>query len=110
MPDPPHDLVLFVSSVEGKPVTRFGAGPLALIGAHFEGRTIVYQPRRVVGLSRDEIDRYGDHYARTLREGGLTARTREEYDAQQAAQEAVRVAEQIKIDDAAKAADKEQTS
>ena len=85
-------LVLFVSCVDGKPVTRLPlpgsrarASPV-LIGAHRDGRRTVYDEAAVIGLTQAEVDEHGRIYERALREGNLRRRSAEEHAAYQAAQ------------------------
>jgi hypothetical protein len=76
---------LFVSSVEGQPVHRFGS-PTILIGADRnpdEPRKIIYRTQEVVGIPRAEAQRYAREYARAIADGALTERTAEEYRRQQ---------------------------
>ena len=95
MPPEPVPLVLFVSCVRDKPVTRLPlpgsrarASPV-LIGAHRDGRRTVYDEAAVIGLTQAEVDEHGRIYERTIREGNLRRRTAEEHAAYQAAQKAV---------------------
>lgn len=88
---PPAPLVLFVSCVDGKPVTRLPlpgsrarASPV-LIGAHRDGRRTVYDEAAVIGLTEEEVDAHGRIYERAIREGNLRRRTAEEHAAYQAA-------------------------
>ena len=107
----PHDLILFVSCVPDKPVTRLSLrpGPRQLIGAERgENRTITYFPDVVVGLTRAEVEAFGKEYERTIGEGNLRRRTLEDWQAHRAAQKARQVEELAKIKAAQEAAAKEQ--
>jgi hypothetical protein len=87
----PHELVLFVSCVQDKPVTRLplpGAkrGGTTIIGAQrVEGR-LRYDEDAVIGLTRAEVEAHGKIYRRTIAEGNLRARTRQDFDAYRKAQ------------------------
>jgi hypothetical protein len=91
-PELPSDLVLFVSSVEGKPVTRLpvrgGRAPGGLIGARREGGKYVYDTAAVVGLTRAEVREHRSYYERVIAEGSLRRRTQEEWERARTAQKA----------------------
>jgi predicted nucleic acid-binding protein len=75
---------LFVSSVEGKPVSRFGA-PGVFIGATRDPnnpRKLVYDTARVVPIPLDEARLYGREYARLIAEGELVVRDAKAWAAQ----------------------------
>ncbi len=84
-------LVLFVSSVQGHAVQRFGThatpgGRAKLIGAdRLDDGSIVWDTARVVGLTAYESAKYRREYARALREKALVPRTRADYEAHLAA-------------------------
>lgn len=90
-PLPPvmHELVLFVSCVDGKPVSRLPlpGRPAAreLIGCVREGRVYKYDEEEIVGLTRAEMQAHGRVYERLIAEGYLRRRTRADFDAWQAA-------------------------
>lgn len=75
--------VMFVSSVEGHLVQRYGLAPHNPIGASFS--TIGGAPRwdttAVYGLTDVEVAQHGRLYERAVREGGLKRRTRADWDA-----------------------------
>lgn len=78
---------LFVSSVEGKPVSRFGA-PGVFIGADRDPdnpRKLRYQPERVVPIPLEEVTLYGREYARLIADGELVSRDAKAWAAQEAA-------------------------
>lgn len=111
-PESPHDLIWFVSCVDGKPVTRLSLrpGPRQLIGAERgENRAITYYPDAVVALTRAEVEAFGAIYQRTIDEGNLRRRTRDEWEAHRAAQKKRQVEELAKIKAAQEAADKAAT-
>jgi hypothetical protein len=111
-PESPHDLIWFVSCVDGKPVTRLSLrpGPRQLIGAERgENRAITYYPDAVVGLTRAEVEAFGKEYQRTIDEGNLRRRTRDEWEAHRAAQKKRQSDELAKIKAAQEAADKAAT-
>lgn len=107
----PHDLVLFVSCVHDKPVTRLAlthrAGKMLIGAERVEGR-IDYHPDQVIGLTRAEVDAFGPTYERTIREGDLVRRTRADWEAARAAQKAAQAATLARLEaekiEAAKAA------
>ncbi len=108
-PPSPHDLVLFVSCVKDKPVTRLSLrpGPRQLIGAERgEARQLTFDEAAVVALTRAEVEAFGAVYERTVKEGHLRRRTREEWEAAKAAQKARAREEQAKITAAEEAAQK----
>lgn len=76
------DLVLFVSSVEGKPVTRLGKG--VLIGCRREKGAYIFDTVAVIAITQAEVELYGRVYERTIKEGALVRRTRADFDAYQA--------------------------
>lgn len=74
---------LFVSCVEGCPVTRFGTR--TMIGATRSARTpdvVTYDPTVVVAIPLDEHRKYRREYERALANGTLKARGAEEWSAQ----------------------------
>lgn len=74
---------LFVSSVEGRPVTRFGTK--VLIGAERDAATprkISYRTKDIVAIPVDEAERYTREYARLIAEGDLVAHTADEWQKQ----------------------------
>jgi hypothetical protein len=106
---------LFVRAVEGHVVSRYhaGAGPYPSIGVRDEpaqieerddpkrpggkiktivgtGRRLVWDTKTIHALTHAEIDRFGNLYARHLREGALTKASAEEYDAQVATSRAAK--------------------
>lgn len=91
-PTPDIPAPLYVSCVDGKPVSRFrlggrgGARAADLIGAtRGEGRAITYDVERVVMISGAEVAAFGREYERAIRDGNLTRRTAEDFTAYQAA-------------------------
>jgi hypothetical protein len=74
---------LYVSSVPGRPVRRYGSTGGALIGAARQDAAnpgaVTYYPERVVGLSVAEVQRYGREYRRALSDGDLAERTEADY-------------------------------
>lgn len=70
---------LFVSCIEGKPVTRYGSR--TFIGAERVHGTneILWFPNRVVAIPRSEHDRYRKEYDRLLRDGDLKVRTEKDF-------------------------------
>jgi hypothetical protein len=88
MADPSEPFGLFVSSVPGKPVARFGASRV-LIGAarRFDGSNgINYFPEQIVAIPYAELRRYRREYQRAIANGSLRARTGDEWRASQAPQ------------------------
>ena len=75
---------LFVSCVEGKPVTRFGTK--VLIGADrdpTQPRKIRYRPKEIIAIPTDEAHRYGRDYGRLIADGELVEHTADEWLQQQ---------------------------
>lgn len=95
-PDNSPDLPppLYVSCVDGKPVTRYrlgerGGRPGDAIGTtRGEGRTIVYRPDDIIMIPPAEVAAFGRIYLRAIKDRHLVQRTREEYDAFVATQKA----------------------
>lgn len=83
------NFTLFVSSVEGRAVSRFGARSGTLIGARYTTEEemaagagpIVWDTERVVPLLEDEHARYRREYASAIRCGDLRACTPEQWTA-----------------------------
>jgi hypothetical protein len=85
---------LFVRSVEGRAVRRFGADQSALIGARRIALTkeqraahacpIVWDTERITRISPEDRRRFLREYDRSLRDGDLVAATEEQWMAQQA--------------------------
>jgi hypothetical protein len=76
---------LFVSAVDGQPVTRFGTRTLVGASRRQNEPTIIdYDPSRVIAISRGEYARYRREYERAIRDGSLTRRTVEDWQAQNA--------------------------
>lgn len=105
---------MFVSCVQDKPVTRLSnrPGPRQYIGAERpaeegSGRALVYFPDVVVALTRAEVEAFGPIYERTIAEGNLRRRTREDWEAFRVAQKKRAAEEQAKIKAAQDAAAKE---
>lgn len=80
---------LFISCVDGKPVTRFrigGVGARALgdpIGAERgEGRAWTYYPERVVMIPAAEVAVFGRIYERAIADGDLVRRTAKDFEQQ----------------------------
>ncbi len=81
MGDPASAFGLFVSSIEGQPVARFGSGGV-MIGAERDltDRTLVhYTPEVVVAISREEARKYAREYRRAIDSGSLKVRTAAEW-------------------------------
>jgi hypothetical protein len=89
MGDPADAFGLFVSAVEGHPVSRFGApGGSVLIGADRDPdnpRKIIYRPDAVIAIPHHEALRYGREYNRLITDGALVARTADDWRGQQIA-------------------------
>lgn len=71
---------LFVSSVEGRPVARFGTK--TLIGAERDPskpRKIVYRTKDIVPIPVDEAERYSREYGRLIADGDLVKHTADEW-------------------------------
>lgn len=86
---------LFVSSVEGHAVTRFGTRPPSLIGAtrttkpagnkphYWSGdSSITWDTKTIVPIPTTEYARYRSEYDGAIAAKSLVRRTREEWDAQ----------------------------
>ena len=74
------DFGLFVSCVQGQPVTRFGTK--VLIGADRDPenrRKVRYRTKEVVAIPRSEATRYAREYARAIAEGELKERTESDW-------------------------------
>jgi hypothetical protein len=81
MVKPKDPFVMFVSSVEGHLVARYGAGPHALIGARHGENGPEWTPEIVCPLTDVEVATYGREYRRAISEGALKERKREDFDA-----------------------------
>lgn len=71
---------LFVSSVEGQPVTRFGSR--VLIGADRDPQhpnKILYRTQEIIAIPRDEAEKYAREYARLIADESLVVRTADEW-------------------------------
>lgn len=74
---------LYVSCVQGSPVSRFGTK--ILIGADRdpnEPRKVIYRTKDIVAIPIGEATRYAREYRRTIDEGELIEHTAEEWAAQ----------------------------
>jgi hypothetical protein len=88
----------FVRSVEGHAVARYGADAAALIGARRRVLTpeqrrarecpIVWDTERIVALTGDYCRKYLRELNTSIRRGELIEATREEWEAQQAKEQA----------------------
>lgn len=75
---------LFVSSVDGCPVTRFGTRTLIGAARRVKEPTVIdYTPELVVAITTAEFSRYRREYLRALGNATLKRRTIEEWQAQQ---------------------------
>lgn len=77
---------LFVSSVEGSLVTRYGTA--TFIGAErsaTDPRAVEWHPDQVVAIPHDEYRKFRREYLRALREGSLVERTADEWNRQNTA-------------------------
>lgn len=112
---------LFVSSVEGRTVERFGTRELIGAKRVFDPplkpdedaskrkRVTKWFPERIVSITAVEHQRYDAEYRGAIADGGLKAHKREEWEAQiekdLAAEKATREAAEKLAKDKAKAAD-----
>ena len=84
---PGSPFVLFVSSIEGHLVQRYGLAPHNPIGARYDDKGApVWELDHVAALSAGEVAQYGHLYERAIREGALKRRSAIEWDAQRKAQ------------------------
>jgi hypothetical protein len=86
MGDPADAFGLFVSSVEGHPVTRFGSS--VLLGADRDPdnpKKILYRTDAVIAIPQHEAVRYAREYNRLISEGALVERTADDWRGQQTA-------------------------
>lgn len=84
MGDPAEPFGLFVSCVEGQPVTRFGTR--VFIGAARDPanpRKLVYHPDQIIAVPHLEAQRFGREYARAILDGSLVQRSAAEWREQQ---------------------------
>lgn len=81
MPAGDHQFGLYLSSIEGKPVTRFGTK--VLIGAVRVGNRVFYQPKVINPIPIAETKRYHREYRRAISAGSVVSHTREQWLAQQ---------------------------
>jgi len=84
------ELVMFVSSVTGKPVSRLPlpssrGGGRSLIGATRVGGEYQYDESEIVGLTRAEAEAHGKIYRRLIAEDELRERSRTDWEAWQRA-------------------------
>lgn len=71
---------LFVSCVEGAPVTRHGTR--TFIGCErraLEPTIIDYHPEQIVAISHEEFRKYRREYLRALKDGSLVSHTADEW-------------------------------
>jgi hypothetical protein len=76
---------LFLSSIQGQPVARFGS--TVMIGAErdlIDRKAIRYMPELVVAIPTAEARRYAREYRRAIDNGSVTVRTADDWIAQQA--------------------------
>lgn len=81
MGDPASAFGLYVSSIEGQPVARFGSGGV-MIGAERDlndRRVVRYTPDVVVAISHEEARKYAREYRRAIDDGSLKLRTAAEW-------------------------------
>lgn len=100
MTDPVERFALYVSSVEGCPITRFGTR--TLIGATRSAATptvVQYDTDKIVAISSDEYRRYLREYERAIVNGTLKRRKPEDWDRQQARRRAAEQAVAQKTDE-----------
>lgn len=100
---------LFVSSVQGQPVSRFGSGGV-LIGATrdpAQPNKIIYDPKVVVGIPQAEAQKYGREYQRSIADGSLTVRTAAQWNEQQNQREVGAPREKLKTAEPAQPAKEE---
>ncbi len=84
MGKPSEAFGLFVSCVEGQPVSRFGTK--VLIGAERDASVrgkIRYRTKEIVAIPHDEALKYSREYRRAIDDGSLVARTADEWSQQQ---------------------------
>lgn len=84
MADPVERSALYVSSVEGCPVTRFGTR--TLIGATRSAQSpsvVSFETEKVVAIPFAEYERFQREYDRALGNGSLKARKPAEWEQQQ---------------------------
>jgi len=75
---------LFLSCVEGRPVTRFGSKELIGATRDPEHRNkVVYSPKTIVGIPVDEASRYGREYQRLIDDGDVVSHDAKAWAAQQ---------------------------
>ena len=68
---------LYVSSVEGQPVGRYGSR--GLIGAEYAPEGIRYDTKRVVAITADELRLHRRAYDRAIRDKTLTVRSHADF-------------------------------
>jgi hypothetical protein len=98
---------LFVSSVDGQPVSRFGVGTRVLIGAAHdpaEPRKILYDPKAIVGIPHAEAQKYAREYRRAISDGSLTVRTAAQWNEQNQTREVGAPREKLKTAEPAQTA------
>ena len=82
MTDPAAGFGLFVSSVDGCPVARFGTK--VLIGAVRQGSSVTYNTKTIVPIPLAEARRYRREYERAIGNGSLRKRSAKAWREQQA--------------------------
>ncbi|AUX31927.1 MULTISPECIES: hypothetical protein [Sorangium] len=78
------EFALFVSSVEGSLVSRFGTGRGSYIGATRDIKDptlITWDVNRIIPIPASEYARFRRAYDKAIKDGSLKLRTREEYEA-----------------------------
>lgn len=91
---------LFVSSVEGRIVHKFGSR--IPIGVSDTNGKIAWDTQAITMITPADVERYGAAYAKHIRAGDLVERTQEEFDAFKAQAEKAEAATDTKATKAGK--------
>lgn len=98
---------IYVSSVKGHAVPRFGAPAGTYLGARRIGKQLEWDEERIVAIPADEYRRYRAEYDGAIADGSLKPRSADDYAKQVDDRKAAKQRAAIEAAEAAKPADAE---